>query len=876
MCTLLFEEGLMRMDPSFLEEETRHGFFIAPMVKRCWAAQMETLQGIDAICRKYGIRWFSHYGTMLGAVRHGGYVPWDDDMDICMLREDFERFQKAVKKERSELHLYSLLDDPETERQNADFVSIIAVVRNTDRVLVPPEYFEKYHGCYFPVGVDIFVFDYISKDNAFEKNRLELVSLLESLDLELESKDEPSTDEKQLLKRIEEDYGYKFHFDKPLTRQIYVLVDTIFKSCPVEDRSDGVALLQEVYNHLHKPPFQVRGFDSYYEVPFEMMQARLSHGFLEMMKIYYYNFALYRRDGGGHQYPSFERQLDALRAEGAALPFTYTFHPEELPENLRSGRQFPKDTMRQLLTLLEKCFLLLQNTEVTAYDTVLQLLQNIQQLTINAGNLLEQTRGEDFPAVHEIEAFCEEIYQAYTLCSENIPLQRADSNGPENIPADEANGDLQNQAEVAKNQTGASKPETKEIVQALQKLSEKYSKLAAEIRTTYLDREEILIIPYRAKYWYAIKTVYEKYASDAQADVYVMPVPLHHRAAFGEFLDTLYEGDQYPEGATLSAGQHDNGKQTRKGTETSGDRQDKRNRYPNDVPITDYRQYDFTKRIPDQIYIQSDFDGNNPTISIDPAFYSDQLTQCTPCLIFAPWMLLDENLGNDWLLEKELKSIGCQPGVVHADKVLVQSENIKNHFLNVLREFVSDTYLQEFEKKLVINDYPVLGFIDSLVDEDDLAYDKNSLTEGENTALHDTDSTLDTHAMDGSILSSRRKRDFYYISVAGALYEGDAYLDAMKAEVEALAEAGDVISLVVEARAETALKTVDAKLYAALLGVVRKLSKRNSVTVVEEPETPEEQYRAVATHDQYFGDQGPVTWLFQHFSKPVQSKSRPG
>lgn len=88
----------MRMDPSFLEEETRHGFFIAPMVKRCWAAQMEILAGIDAICRKYGIRWFSHYGTMLGAVRHGGYVPWDDDMDICMLREDFERFQKAVKK----------------------------------------------------------------------------------------------------------------------------------------------------------------------------------------------------------------------------------------------------------------------------------------------------------------------------------------------------------------------------------------------------------------------------------------------------------------------------------------------------------------------------------------------------------------------------------------------------------------------------------------------------------------------------------------------------------------------------------------------------------------------------------------------------------
>ena len=763
------------------------------MVKRCWAAQMEILAGIDAICRKYGIRWFSHYGTMLGAVRHGGYVPWDDDMDICMLREDFERFAKAVKKEGNELHLYSLLDDPETERQNESFASIIAVVRNTDRVLVPKEYHEKYHGCYFPVGVDIFVFDYISKDSDFEKNRLEVVSLLESLDLEIQRKNDLSSDTRELLKEIGRNYDFKFHFDKSLTRQIYVLVDKIFKSCPLEDRSDGVALLQEVYNHMKKPPFHVQGFDSFFEVPFEEMKVRLSRGVLEMMKIYYYNFALYRRDGGGHQYPSFERDLDALSAEGATLPFTYTFHPEELPEKLRGDRQFPKDTMRQLLSLLSKCFLLLQHTEVSEHDMVLQLLQNIQQLMISAGNLLEQTRGADFPTVHEIEGFCEEIYQAYTLCSEE-PSQQ--------------------QAEV--------------IHQTIRKLAEQYFGLQAKINETYLDRKEILIIPYRAKYWYAIKTVYEKFATDDQTDVYVISVPLHHRAAFGEFIDTFYEGNQYPE----------------------------------DVPITDYRQYDVAGRVPDQIYIQSAFDGNNPTISIDPTFYSDQLAQCTPCLIFAPWMLLDENLGNDWLLEKELQSIGCQPGVVHADQVLLQSENIRDHFLNVLKEFAGEAYLPEFEKKLVTDNYPVLQYIDSFISEDDpVSNRRNLLIEGNNAAFHDTDLTADY---------TECKWDFYYISVAGVLYEGEAYLKAMTEKVEELASSGDVISLVVEARAETTLKTVDSALYDQLFDGVRKLSENASVTVMKEPETPEEQYQAVSTHDQYFGDQGPVTWLFQHFSKPVQ------
>ena len=92
----------------------------------------------------------------------------------------------------------------------------------------------------------------------------------------------------------------------------------------------------------------------------------------------------------------------------------------------------------------------------------------------------------------------------------------------------------------------------------------------------------------------------------------------------------------------------------------------------------------------------------------------------------------------------------------------------------------------------------------------------------------------------------------------------------MTEKVEELASSGDVISLVVEARAETTLKTVDSALYDQLFDGVRKLSENASVTVMKEPETPEEQYQAVSTHDQYFGDQGPVTWLFQHFSKPVQ------
>ena len=71
-------------------------------LKRIWKTEIEIYQAIAKICEDHGLRYYAAYGTVIGALRHKGFIPWDDDMDVCMPRRDYEAFLKYAETELPE------------------------------------------------------------------------------------------------------------------------------------------------------------------------------------------------------------------------------------------------------------------------------------------------------------------------------------------------------------------------------------------------------------------------------------------------------------------------------------------------------------------------------------------------------------------------------------------------------------------------------------------------------------------------------------------------------------------------------------------------------------------------------------------------------
>lgn len=158
----------------------------------------------------------------------------------------------------------------------------------------------------------------------------------------------------------------------------------------------------------------------------------------------------------------------------------------------------------------------------------------------------------------------------------------------------------------------------------------------------------MVFLPYKASMWDSLESVWKAADADPDCDAYVVPIPYFDKNPDGSLGEMHYEGDMYP----------------------------------NYVPVVSWEKFDLEKECPDAIYIHNPYDECNHVTSVHPAFYARELRKYTDQLVYIPYFILNEVDPDDQGAVEGVKHFCFLPGTIYADRVIVQSENMRQVYIN--------------------------------------------------------------------------------------------------------------------------------------------------------------------------------------------------
>lgn len=280
--------------------ETRDDFYIEPMMKCAWAAYLEVLEVIREVCEKHNIKYFAAYGTLLGAVRHKGFIPWDDDVDIMMLREDYEHFWSVAPSSLpEEYHI-------QTPYTVEDYPTTFGRVSNTWTVSYAPEQILKYHGCPYVVGVDIFPYDILPANHELELRQSQMVDILLATFKTYEIDPDSVL---EVLPDLEKLCNTRFDTTKKIGTQLHQTADRI---CKMYSNTNGSFVTHVPGNKNGTYHFKKEWFEKCVWLPFENITLPAPGNYDAVLSAMYGSNYMTPVRTLTHDYPFYKKQAEKL------------------------------------------------------------------------------------------------------------------------------------------------------------------------------------------------------------------------------------------------------------------------------------------------------------------------------------------------------------------------------------------------------------------------------------------------------------------------------------------------------------------------------------------------------------------------------------
>lgn len=302
----------MEFAKDFFEKEVREGFEVPEMMKRAWAAQMEVLQVVADVCDRNGIQYFADGGTLLGAVRHKGFIPWDDDIDICLKREDYQRLIKLLPKQLPRGFVVAGMYANEKRLQMAADVPQLRVIAD-EKLWNFNDYMRYFHGFpYQRAGIDIFPLDYIPKESGMEdiqkimvRQGIELILNWETLDKTGELEDS--------LREYEKLCKVKIPREADVRNQLWKLVDAI---CSLYHREEAEYMTYYFWWMSHNNyKFKQEWYRDVVMLPFENIRIPAPIEFDKVLEAEYGEYMIPVQDAADHDYPFYGHMEDELKKQ---------------------------------------------------------------------------------------------------------------------------------------------------------------------------------------------------------------------------------------------------------------------------------------------------------------------------------------------------------------------------------------------------------------------------------------------------------------------------------------------------------------------------------------------------------------------------------